>query len=225
MNKTSDFFVTKLLTRVHKGKYSEEELYQGVKNIDPEIIRFMKSKNIGSVKKMINTYNPGRYLEAEDVIQEALVILVENIRNSNFNRQSKLNTYFFGICKNVCLKAVRKDQKLPFVYYGERQVDEDESSFTSLDNITSGLQEYDPARLLEITVEIIKEMEAVCRRMFDLRFGLLKWETDGYIENQKKGFTEIAEIMEMTEVNARQKFHRCLSRLWVEFQKRKNVYN
>jgi len=222
MKKKSQHIVTKIIGKVQIRKYTEEELIEGVKNISPVIIRYIRAKNLGAIRKMISYYNPGRYLEAEDIIQDGLVILVDKIRHGEFDKRSKINTYFFGICKNICLKAMRKDQKIQLIYDSEGKMDKDvylHKEFTDNFSLTN---EYDPAELLKMTKNIIKSMEAICIRLFDLRFGLFNGNYDDFVIGEKKGFTEIAQIMEMSEVNARQKYHRCLTRLCAEYARRKS---
>ena len=43
--------------------------------------------------------NGGRPQDAEDVFQEALIILVGKIRKSDFKLTAKLSTYLFSVCR------------------------------------------------------------------------------------------------------------------------------
>jgi RNA polymerase sigma factor (sigma-70 family) len=222
MKRKSQHIVTKIIGKVQIRKYTEEELIEGVKNISPVIIRYIRAKNLGAIRKMISYYNPGRYLEAEDIIQDGLVILVDKIRLGEFDKRSKINTYFFGICKNICLKAMRQDQKIKLIYNSEGKMDKDENLHKDYTYNGFLTNEYDPAELLKMAKNIIKTMETICVRIFDLRFGLFSGNYNDFVIGEKRGFTEIAQLMEMSEVNARQKYHRCLTRLLSEYARRKS---
>jgi RNA polymerase sigma factor (sigma-70 family) len=55
--------------------------------------------------------NNGSDDDAEDILQEALVILWENIRNGKFTYQAKLSTYIYGTAKNLWLRRLARSKK------------------------------------------------------------------------------------------------------------------
>jgi len=59
------------------------------------------------VRKMIRT-NGGNAADAEDIFQEALILLVRNIRQRDFTLTSKLSTYLFGICRLLWKDELRR---------------------------------------------------------------------------------------------------------------------
>src|SRR6186713_428781 len=58
-------------------------------------------------RKMVRTYG-GNTADAEDIFQEALVILVRNVREKNLNLTSKLSTYFYGITRLLWKEELRR---------------------------------------------------------------------------------------------------------------------
>ena len=221
MKKKSKGIVTLILDKVQRrGKYSEKELIEGLKNIDKDVILYIRKKNINTVWKLINRYNPGRYLEAADIIQEALEIVIENVSQDKFNKKSKLNTYFIGICRNIIRKTINKDKRVSLLYTSERTMEIDEYSDLNLTGSFSLSNEYDPKALLALTIEIIKTMDPICIKLMDLRFGLLGKSNKSVAFDERTGYTEIAKEMDMKEATARQKYHRCALKLWEELKRR-----
>jgi RNA polymerase sigma factor (sigma-70 family) len=51
--------------------------------------------------------NNGSMADAEDVFQEAVLVLLKKIEEPNFTLTSSLQTYFFAIAKNLWLKKLR----------------------------------------------------------------------------------------------------------------------
>ena len=223
--KKSVNIVTKIIGKVQISRFSEMELIEGIKNRRAEIIRYMKTKNIGSVRKMINHYNPGRYMEAEDVIQEALVILIDKLQFDEFNKLSKINTFFLGICKNICLKAYRETQQKPLIYDGDKMIENEAGSLNQSGDNVFLTDDVDPKALLVLTIEIIKTMQVSCVEIFDLRFGLLQINLENLVFSEKKKFSEIADILQISEVNARKRYSRCFEYLYSEFRKRSAAFN
>ncbi|RZL44121.1 MAG: sigma-70 family RNA polymerase sigma factor [Pedobacter sp.] len=55
--------------------------------------------------------NSGNEQDTEDVFKETIIVLLKNIRKSDFNLTSSLKTYLFAIARNLWLKKLR-DQRI-----------------------------------------------------------------------------------------------------------------
>lgn len=55
--------------------------------------------------------NSGTYEDAEDVFQEAIVVVLNNVRNPDFELTSSLKTYLFAISRNIWLKRLRENKQ------------------------------------------------------------------------------------------------------------------
>lgn len=64
-------------------------------------------KNFPSIKKMIRA-NGGNADDAQDIFQEALIILVSKIRNTSFLLTARLSTYLFGVSRLLWKDELRK---------------------------------------------------------------------------------------------------------------------
>jgi RNA polymerase sigma factor (sigma-70 family) len=52
--------------------------------------------------------NQGNKQDAEDIIQVALAFFCVKVRNENFRPKSYINTYIYGVCKNLWRNHLRK---------------------------------------------------------------------------------------------------------------------
>jgi RNA polymerase sigma factor (sigma-70 family) len=190
-------------------KYTESEFIDGVKKGDKEIIVFLMKNYADSIKKMVNDLKISRYIQAEDVIQDGMVELILNIREDKFRRNSSLSTYYFSICRYICLKQYNRFKNI--YHFDEIEIKENDLSDIVVDD------------RLEWVLEILKKMKKECIEIIDLRFGL---STDGNHVDKKlanRGFEEIAKTLNIEYANARQRFSRCIQSLLAEYQKRKSA--
>lgn len=51
--------------------------------------------------------NSGSKSDAEDVFQDAMLVLVEKLRQEDFQLTASINTYVYAICKNLWFKKLR----------------------------------------------------------------------------------------------------------------------
>jgi len=136
-------------------------------------------------------------LDPDDIFQEGLTRTVMNIRESRFRGESSFYTYLNSICRNICLKELSKI-KVINAEISDRMEDENSLDFELLN------------RLLEVR----KQLNEPCLEIIDLRFDLIEPATDELIiPTTCRSFEEIAEILSLTAVNARQRFKRCLDKL------------
>jgi RNA polymerase sigma factor (sigma-70 family) len=58
------------------------------------------------------TQNFGRIEDAEDIFQEAIIVLLQKVRTENFVLTSSLKTYLFAIARNLWLKRLRNNKSI-----------------------------------------------------------------------------------------------------------------
>lgn len=59
--------------------------------------------------------NQGNHQDAEDIFQEAIIVLLQKVRQPDFVLTSSLKTYLYAISKNLWLKRLR-DNKIKFAH-------------------------------------------------------------------------------------------------------------
>jgi len=62
--------------------------------------------NFGKISNFVQN-NSGSQADAEDLFQEAMMVLVEKLRQDNFQLTASMGTYVYAICKNLWFKKLR----------------------------------------------------------------------------------------------------------------------
>jgi RNA polymerase sigma factor (sigma-70 family) len=75
--------------------YSFEEIY---KSYFPVVEKYIRN-------------NSGTRTDAEDIFQDAMLILIEKLRQDDFVLTATIQTYFFAIAKHLWLKRLKKSNK------------------------------------------------------------------------------------------------------------------
>lgn len=216
--------VTKRMMRVQTGVYTEEDLVRGLQEGSGERIRFIYKRNMASITHLVNRF-PHIILEADDVIQEGLTRLIMNIQNGKFSGKSSVHTYLYSICRNICLKENERCMK-------DRQTAEEEHNFRNPLGIEAGEYGTDDEDeyfdQIKLVLKAKKEIGEKCAKIIDARFGI---RDTGYgirdlgSGSRLTGFEEIAERLEISADNARQRFKRCLEKLIGMVRKSQNQLN
>ncbi|MEZ4956214.1 MAG: sigma-70 family RNA polymerase sigma factor [Saprospiraceae bacterium] len=67
----------------------------------------------GAVFNFIKQYNLGREM-GDDVLQDALIILIKSIRSGSFQQKSEVSTFLIGIVRRLCQQKFRENQKTTY---------------------------------------------------------------------------------------------------------------
>lgn len=62
--------------------------------------------NFGKISRFVQN-NSGNKADAEDLFQDSMLVLVEKLRQDNFQLTASIDTYVFAICKNIWFKKLR----------------------------------------------------------------------------------------------------------------------
>lgn len=64
------------------------------------------TKNFNKIKFFVKR-NSGNEADAEDLLQDGMIVLYAKIREKNFKLTASIDTYLFAICKNLWFKKLR----------------------------------------------------------------------------------------------------------------------
>jgi RNA polymerase sigma factor (sigma-70 family) len=87
--------------------YTDEAIVQGIKFRDSSIIGYIYKEYYPTIKYLIST-NSGSESDAEDVFQDALIILYKKIIEENLILTSSFKTFLYSICRNLWLQRLDK---------------------------------------------------------------------------------------------------------------------
>lgn len=177
---------------VQKTNEDQFQLIRGINQNDPKIFRAIYKDNFRKIANMVlNFHNVN--LDAEDIFQDGLTQAVINVKNGKFKGDSLFSTYLFGICRNICLKEYNKQKGIYNIPIQDKEEEIDDDYFDDI----------------KIVLELKNKLQAECKKIIDLRFGIGSLE----MNKEELRFDVIAEKMNILPDNARQKFKRCMSKL------------
>jgi RNA polymerase sigma factor (sigma-70 family) len=92
------------------SKYTDQEIIKGLSSQDSTILTYVYKQNFRSVKKYIEE-NSGSETDAQDVFQDALILVYERIRKGNLILTCSFGTFLFAVAKTQWLNVLRQRKK------------------------------------------------------------------------------------------------------------------
>jgi len=178
------------------SEYSNERIIEGIKNNSNETLEYIYKSYYSKIEKMVWAFR-NTILMPEDIFQEGLIRAVVNIQNGKFRGESSFYTYLNGICHKVCLKELSKKR------HSELNINIDLE------------QESGNFELFQALLAVMKRLDDKCKNIIELRFNLEdQADADNKQDlNKTVPFEEVAEKLNLTPDNTRQRFKRCLDKL------------
>ncbi len=184
---------------------------------DKKILEGLSKKENKALYKIYDLYfpmiermiidNSGNREAAEDLFQEALIILYEKVNSKDFVLTSQLQTFLYAICKRLWLKKLRQQKRYPIDSYKQ-----EESTPSEIEQLIENHQKKE----LQID-KLNKALENLGSPCKDLLEGF-------YIQGYS--MKELAEKFHYTNAsNAKTQKYKCLQRLKKIFFKEETKYN
>ncbi len=172
--------------------YTDEAILDGLKKRDSGIIRYVYKEYYPTIKFLITT-NSGTETDAEDVFQDALVVLFKKIAREDLILTSSFKTFLYSICRNLWLQ--RLDRR---VFSNEFLEMEDLSELQDNLYLEQPEEEHEKYRLFQ---QHFLKLSEDCQKILQLFLG-------------KTSLKEIAEIMGFkTEKYAKTRKFMCKEKL------------
>lgn len=86
---------------------SDQKVIERIRKGDEKALVDLYHSNIAMVRKYVLD-NSGRPEDAEDMLQDALIVLWENVCHKNFDLTSKISTYVYSVVRNKWLREINK---------------------------------------------------------------------------------------------------------------------
>ena len=84
-----------------------DEILLGIRQKNDHILNMIYSEAYPTIEKYI-LQNRGNEQDAEDVFQEAMIIVYKRIRDNELELSCKFGTYLYAICKNIWMQERKK---------------------------------------------------------------------------------------------------------------------
>lgn len=143
-----------------KGALPDQELLQGLRTGRQEAFQRLYQQHYPMVRFLV-VQNSGTVTEADDVFQDALLVLIGKLRQGEFQLTASLKTFLYSISRNIWLKRLRDKGKTKLIDFEnpvEVAVEEPEESQEPL------------LKMLRASLETIGD---ACRKVLE-RFYFLK---------------------------------------------------
>jgi RNA polymerase sigma factor (sigma-70 family) len=144
-----------------------------------------KLYNYSKVVKKLILKNGGTESDAEDIYQEALIVLIKKIQNHNFQLSCSINTYLYSVSKNLWADALKKKQR-------SFDVDIEKFDFSFSHEDFEIIETESQFRLAE---QAINQLGEVCKQLLNLFYfekldyitiaKRLQFSSDKVAKNQK----------------------------------------
>jgi RNA polymerase sigma factor (sigma-70 family) len=91
-------------------QYTDTDLINGIRLKENAVFEYIIKQNFRPIKNYV-LLNSGNEADANDIFQEALIILYRKVKENNFKLTSSLNTFLYSIAKLIWLKELSKKSK------------------------------------------------------------------------------------------------------------------
>lgn len=136
---------------------NDGEIIENLKHNRNDKVLVTLYKNLPVIKRMIIA-NGGSSEDAEDVFQEALVIVCMNVKKTDFILTSKISTYIYSICRFVWKDELKKRNKMIFSYT-------DTITDTIDENALTAIQQEEQFKAAE---DVVKSLGERCKELLEL---------------------------------------------------------
>ena len=137
-------------------RLNDEQLVIAIKKGDKDAMVQLYKDNYVTVRNYV-LKNNGNADDAEDILQDAVIVIWEKIQQDNLELKAKLSTFFFAISKNLWLKRLGK--------LG-RQVQMDGTKTANLAEKTADFHEQDR----KLVVGMMDRLGSKCRELLSLYY-------------------------------------------------------
>ena len=155
-------------------RYSDEAIVEGLRLRKDNIIKYVYREYYSMTRHLI-VNNSGNDQDAEDVFQDALVIVYKRIILDELSLNSTFKTFFYSVCRNIWLQSLEKQKK-------------QNHEFVDFETITA---------IPEPTIEEINDIENKKHKLYQEHFLNLSEDCQKVIQLflKKISLREIASIM------------------------------
>ena len=106
--------------------FSDRQFIQRIQENDKKVLGEIYIKYEKQVFNYIKTHG-GDDFDAEDMLQESIIVLWQNVNNDKFDLSSKLGTYIVAVAKNKWRGQLRKRNKISNAEISENTINPDKN--------------------------------------------------------------------------------------------------
>ena len=161
-----------------------EEILDGLRNRDTNVLDFIYKSFFQQIKIFINK-NSGTDEDAQDIYQDAILVIYQKSKIDNLTLNCSFSTYLFSVCRLLWLKQL-KERKRKKLYI------EDSGKFVELDEGITELFEYNEKQ--KLFQDHFKKLSYNCQKILELFLArislkeianILSYKSESYVKKRK----------------------------------------
>ena len=183
-------------------RYSDDGIVEGLRLRKDEIVKFVYKEFFPMIRHLIIN-NSGTDQDAEDIFQDALVIVYNRIINDELSLNSSFKTFFYSVCRNIWLQRLgkMKERNLEFVDF-ESIIAVPESSQEEIYSIENKKHKLYQIHFLQLSLDCQKVLQLFLRKI-SLReiAGIMGYKTEKYAKTRKFNCKEELKLRILNDPN------------------------
>lgn len=166
-------------------EFKAEEILDGLRNRDTNVLDFIYKNFFQQIKVFINK-NSGTDEDAQDIYQDAVMVIYQKIKNDNLTLNCSFNTYLYSVCRLLWLKQLEKRKKsLEYAEDSDMLIDIDDNDI---------LKFYNSNERYIIYQDHFKRLSQNCQKILELYMAkiqlkeianILGYKNDQYVKKRK----------------------------------------
>lgn len=137
---------------------SDQQIIERIRSDDESALTEVYRNNIMMVRKYVMDNNGGED-DAQDMLQDAIVVLWENVKHGDFDLTSKISTYLYSVVRNKWLREINKRK------IGKTgTIDTVELAEERIDALRSVIHKEE----FQVVLRCIQAMGATCRKLLTM---------------------------------------------------------
>ena len=166
-------------------EYKAEEILEGLRNRDTNVLDFIYKSYFQQIKVFINK-NSGTDEDAQDIYQDAVLVIYQKIKNDNLTLNCSFYTYLYSVCRLLWLKQLEKRKK-------SQEYMDDSEKLIDMDN-DDILKFYNVNERYVIYQDHFKKLSQNCQKILELYMAriqlkeianILGYKSDQYVKKRK----------------------------------------
>jgi len=132
--------------------YSDDDILHGIVHQKHEVLTYIYKKSYEPIRQLV-TKNSGDDQDAQDVFQEAIVVVYEKVQNQSLKLECRFSTFLYSVARIIWLKELgRKGRK------DEESLQDVQSEYLMFDeNIEQDIEKNERLKLFREHFEMLTE--------------------------------------------------------------------
>lgn len=183
-------------------RYSDEGIVEGLRLRKDEIIKFVYKEFFPMIRNLVIN-NSGTEQDAEDIFQDALVIVYQRIVNDELALNSSFKTFFYSVCRNIWLQRLGKwkERNQEFVDF-ENVIAIPEHAFEEIQSIENKKHKLYQLHFLNLSMDCQKVLQLFLRKISLREIAVIMgYKTEKYAKTRKYNCKEELKLRILNDPN------------------------